>query len=82
LRRRKFILGFIEELPGVNACGRSLDETRTMLSNVAQAVFEEERRSADGLLAGKDVIRESFVLPTSHCVKETSTTVPPTVTSA
>ena len=56
-------VGFIEELPGVNSYGRSLDEARAMLGDLAQTVFEEERRCAEEALAGKDVIRENFVLP-------------------
>jgi predicted RNase H-like HicB family nuclease len=63
LRSGSGYVGFIEELPGVNSYGRSLDEARTMLRDLAQTVFEEERRGAEEALAGKDVVRESIVLP-------------------
>ena len=56
-------VGFIEELPGVNSYGRSLDEARAMLRDMARTIFEEERRSAEETLAGKDIVRENFVLP-------------------
>jgi predicted RNase H-like HicB family nuclease len=63
LRSSGGYVGFIEELPGVNSYGRSLDEARAMLGHLAQTVFEEERRGAEEALAGKEVIRENFVLP-------------------
>jgi len=63
IRSRGGYVGFVRELPGVSSYGRSLDEARTMLGDLAQTVFEEERRGAEEALAGKDVIRESFGLP-------------------
>ena len=41
-------VGFIEELPGVNSHGRTI---------------EEARREAEELIAGKEVVREAFVFP-------------------
>lgn len=55
-------VGFIEELPGVNSHGRTLDEARTTLQRLAAVVFDEERRSAEEFLAGKEVVRESFLV--------------------
>jgi predicted RNase H-like HicB family nuclease len=62
LRSSGGYVGFIREIPGVSSYGRSLDEARTMLRNLAQTVFEEERRGAEEALTGKDVVRERFVL--------------------
>ena len=56
-------VGFIEELPGVNSHGRTLDEARVTLRKIAGVAFDEARREADELLAGKDVVRESFTVP-------------------
>ena len=56
-------VGFIEELPGVNSHGRTLDEARDTLRKLAAVVFDEERREAEELIAGKDVVRESFFVP-------------------
>jgi predicted RNase H-like HicB family nuclease len=53
-------VGFIEELPGVNSHGRTLEEARETLHTLAAVVFDEERRGARELVAGKDVVRESF----------------------
>lgn len=55
--------GFIEELPGINSYGRSLDDARAMLKRQAELVFDEERRASEELLEGKDVLREGFLLP-------------------
>jgi predicted RNase H-like HicB family nuclease len=56
-------VGFIEELPGVNSHGRTIEEARETLRKLAGVVFDEERREAEELIAGRDVAREPFVLP-------------------
>jgi predicted RNase H-like HicB family nuclease len=56
-------VGFIEELPGVNSHGRTLDEARQTLQKLAAIVFDEERRESEELIAGKDVVRENFTVP-------------------
>ena len=53
-------VGFIEELPGVNSHGRTLEEARLTLREIAGVAFDEARREAGELLAGKDVVREAF----------------------
>ena len=60
LKGRHGYTGFIEELPGVNAQGHTLEEARANLQNLAAVVFEEERVQAEELLEGKDVVREQF----------------------
>lgn len=54
--------GFITELAGVNAHGRTLDETRNNLRDIARIAIEEERRHVEALIAGKNVVREAFSL--------------------
>jgi predicted RNase H-like HicB family nuclease len=56
-------VGFIEELPLVNSHGSTIDEARSTLQKLAMLVFDEERRSSQELMAGKDVVREAFVIP-------------------
>ena len=56
-------VGFIEELPGVNSYGRTIEEARNTLRKLASLAFDEERREAEELIAGRDVVREAFVLP-------------------
>jgi len=63
LRSNHGYVGFIEELPGVNSHGRTLHEARETLQKLAAVVFDEERRGAEELIAGKDVVRESFLVP-------------------
>ncbi len=53
-------IGFIEELPGVNSHGHTIEEARATLQKLAAVVFDEERRGAEEMIAGKDVVRESF----------------------
>ena len=56
-------VGFIEELPGVNSHGQTIDEARTNLRSLATVIFDLERAQAKELLEGKDVVRESFSVP-------------------
>jgi predicted RNase H-like HicB family nuclease len=56
-------VGFVEELPGVNAQGKTLDEARERLQKLAVVIFDEERRGAEEFLAGKDAVRETFSMP-------------------
>lgn len=62
LRSGAGYFGFIEELPGVNAHGRTLEEARANLKRLAAVVFDEERQQAEALIEGKDVVRESFTV--------------------
>ena len=52
--------GFVEELPGVNSQGQTLEEARRNLQRLAAVVFEEERAQSEDLLEGKDVVREQI----------------------
>ena len=52
--------GFVEELPGVNSHGQTIDEARENLQRLAAVVFDEERNASKELLRGKDVVREQF----------------------
>ena len=63
LRSNHGYVGFIEELPGVNSHGQTLEEARDMLRTLAAVVFAEERRAAEELIAGRDALRESFFVP-------------------
>jgi predicted RNase H-like HicB family nuclease len=56
-------VGFVEELPGVNSHGRTLDEARETLRKLAMVIFDEERRGVQEMLAGKEVVRENFAGP-------------------
>lgn len=60
LKARHGYVGFVEELPGVNSQGQTLDEARTNLRRLAVVVFEAERAQSAEMLAGKEVVREPF----------------------
>lgn len=53
---------FLEELPGVNSHGRTIEEARQTLQRLTAVVFDGERREAEELIAGKDVVRETFLM--------------------
>ena len=52
--------GFVEELPGVNSQGQTIEEARDNLQRQAVVVFDAERAQAEELLEGKEVVREEF----------------------
>ena len=52
--------GFVEELPGVNSHGQTIEEARDNLRLQAVVVFDEERAQSEALLQGKEVVREEF----------------------
>jgi len=56
-------VGFVEELPGANTQGSTLDEARTNLREAVLLVLEANRALAEESLRGKDVIREPLSLP-------------------
>jgi predicted RNase H-like HicB family nuclease len=60
LKGRHGYTGFVEELPGVNAQGQTIDEARENLQRLAAVVFNEERIQSEELLGGKEVVRERF----------------------
>ncbi|HLX79251.1 MAG TPA: type II toxin-antitoxin system HicB family antitoxin [Burkholderiales bacterium] len=53
-------VGFVEELPGVNSYGQTIEEARENLQRQAVLVFNEERAQSLDLLRGKHVVREQF----------------------
>ena len=55
-------VGFVEELPGVNAQGQTIEEARANLQRLAAVIFDLERAQAQELLEGKEVVREDFPL--------------------
>jgi len=55
-------IGFVEELPGANTQGSTLEEARENLKEAVELVLEANRQLAEEDLAGKDVIREEFSL--------------------
>ena len=57
-------IGFVEELPGANTQGDTLQEARENLREAVELVLEANRELARKSLAGQAVIREPFGAPT------------------
>ena len=51
-------IGFVEELPGANTQGATLDEARAQLDEAVRLVLEANRVLAEESIGGKAVIRE------------------------
>ena len=57
-------IGFVEELPGANTQGDTLEEARSNLVEAVQLVLEANRLLAEESLQGQDVLKESFPVST------------------
>jgi predicted RNase H-like HicB family nuclease len=55
-------IGFVEELPGANTQGTTLEEARANLMEAIQMVLEANRTLAQESLEGQDVIREPVTI--------------------
>ncbi len=56
-------IGFVEELPGANTQGATLEEARRNLAEAAQLVLEANRDLSQKDTRGQTVIREPLKLP-------------------
>lgn len=55
-------IGYVEELPGANTQGRSIDEARENLKEAVRLVIDANRDIARRESEGKTVIREDLVV--------------------
>jgi predicted RNase H-like HicB family nuclease len=55
-------VGFVEELPGANTQGATLEEARENLKEAVNLVLEANRMLAEESLQGTEVIRERLSL--------------------
>jgi predicted RNase H-like HicB family nuclease len=58
-------VAFIEELPGANTQGDTLEQARENLKEAVALVLEANRALAEQAIEGSEVIRESFALPSA-----------------
>jgi predicted RNase H-like HicB family nuclease len=56
-------IAFVEELPGANTQGDTLEEARENLREAVALVLEANRELAEKSLSGQQVTREPFELP-------------------
>lgn len=55
-------IGYVEELPGANTQGKTLEEARENLKEAIELVLEANRQLTEESLKGADVIREPLLL--------------------
>jgi predicted RNase H-like HicB family nuclease len=53
-------IGFVEELPGANTQGATIEEARENLKEAVDLVVEANRALARGLSDGEEVLREKM----------------------
>ncbi len=58
----KWWIGYVEELPGANTQGRTLEEARENLKEAVRLIIGANRKLARRETKGKSVIREELVV--------------------
>jgi predicted RNase H-like HicB family nuclease len=58
-------IAFVEELPGANTQGATLEEARENLKEAVALVLEANRELAEKSLVGQDVLREPLEITAS-----------------
>ena len=58
-------VAFVEQLPGANTQGETLEEARKDLREAVALVLDANRELSEETISGVDVIRETPVLPTA-----------------
>ena len=56
----KWWIAFVEELPGANAQGETIDEARENLKEAVELILKSNRELSEREFAGTDVIREEL----------------------
>ena len=56
-------VGFVEEVPGANTQGETLEQTREYLKEAVALVLDANRALAEESIEGASVIRETLVMP-------------------
>ena len=56
-------VAFVEEVPGANTQGATLDEARTNLNEAVAMVLDANRALLAESLEGTEVIRETMIVP-------------------
>jgi len=63
MKVREGYVAFVEELPGANTQGETLEEARANLEKAVTMVLEANRELSEQSLEGAQVIREALILP-------------------
>jgi predicted RNase H-like HicB family nuclease len=58
-------IAFVEELPGANTQGETMEEARENLQEAVELILEANRELAERSIAGQIVTREPFALKAS-----------------
>ncbi len=58
-------IAFVEEIPGANAQGETLEEARENLLEAIQLVLEANRALAEESIQGRDVLKERLITAVS-----------------
>ncbi len=55
-------IGYVEELPGANAQGKTMEEARENLCEAIELILKSNRELAEKELVGKEVIHEEITV--------------------
>jgi predicted RNase H-like HicB family nuclease len=55
-------IAFVEELPGANTQGATLEEARSNLREAVEMILEANRTLAEETVGGEDIVREPLLI--------------------
>jgi len=64
-KRKKWYVGWVEEIPGVNTQGETLKETKENLREALSLILETNKSLSEKLSPQKNIIRE-YINPSAH----------------
>ena len=63
-KTKKWYLGWVEEIPGVNTQGRTLKEAKSNLKEALKLILETNKLLSKKLMTKTKIIKEPIILPT------------------
>ena len=66
MKVREGYVAFVEELPGANTQGETLEEARASLEEAVTMVLDANREPSEQSLERAQVIRETLILPAAY----------------
>jgi predicted RNase H-like HicB family nuclease len=56
-------VAFVEELPGANSQGKTIEEARENLREAVELILETNRQISEELVKSRDVMKEALQIP-------------------
>jgi predicted RNase H-like HicB family nuclease len=62
MKEGKWWIGYVEELPGANTQGATIEEARENLKDAVEMIIEANRELSEKEMSGKRIIKEDLLI--------------------